>query len=342
MSSPTKAQQIFLYGAPFPALAFFKIWAGSGQEVESLLIAVCGMLAYCAFVIALAYRWGGPSYIDWTVGAYFGVAAFLLAVFPAAAGRIITNYATTGIYAGLFSVAFFPPLFGLAPFTYHYAKRSTPRDYWENPIFVAVNRIMTYVWAGIFALCVVLSVYPSVVTRAFIPIGLMVGFGLPFNLRFPDYYLKRLGLPSLAEQRRMAQQKADDHKPVPPSRLPTSAWQAVSGMPTVFNAEAAGDLSALIGFIVSGSETFEAYIQIENGTCTLHKEAPRRADLLIHTPADVWLAISRKERDGQEAFMQQAFTAEGNLGILLRMGQIFSGSIPARAEPDGAPENEAP
>ncbi|MEW6138319.1 MAG: hypothetical protein AB1733_08810 [Thermodesulfobacteriota bacterium] len=27
MGAPTKAQQIFLYIAPFPALAFFKIWA---------------------------------------------------------------------------------------------------------------------------------------------------------------------------------------------------------------------------------------------------------------------------------------------------------------------------
>ncbi len=335
MPSLTKAQQTFLYIAPFPALAAFKIWVGIGQEPGSLLTAVSFMLAHSALVIGLTYRWDKPTYFDWTVAAYFGAAGLLLVFLPEAAGRILTNYAVTGIYAGLFATAFFPPLFGLDPFTYHYAKKYTPRDYWENPIFITINRIMTYVWAGIFAVSAVLSLYPSVATRAFVPIALMVGFGLPFNLRFPDHYLKRLGLPSLAEQRRMAQQKADDQKPVPPSRVPTSAWEAVSGMPAVFNREAAGDLSAVIGFIVSGSETFEAYIQIENGPCTLHEQAPRRADLIIRTPADVWLAISRKEREGQEAFMRQAFTTEGNLGILLRMGHIFSGSIAARAEPAG-------
>jgi hypothetical protein len=53
---------------------------------------------------------------------------------------------------------------------------------------------MTYVWVGMFALCIVLSLYPSVVTRALIPIALIVGFGIPFNFRFPDFYLRRLGL----------------------------------------------------------------------------------------------------------------------------------------------------
>ena len=57
-----------------------------------------------------------------------------------------------------------------------------------------INQIMTYVWAGMFALCIVLSLYPSVVTRALIPIALIVGFGIPLNFRFLDYYLRRLGL----------------------------------------------------------------------------------------------------------------------------------------------------
>jgi putative sterol carrier protein len=339
MPSPTRAQQIFLYIAPFPAFAVFKIWSGVGQGPGSLLTAVSCMLAYCVFIIWLAYRWDRPTYFDWAVATYFAAATFLLAVKPQTTGRLFTSYIATGIYATLFSAAFFPPLLGMDPFTYHYAKKSAPKAVWEDPIFVTINRIMTYVWAGIFAVCLVLSLYPWVVTRAILPIGLIAGFGVPFNRRFPDYYLGRLGLPSLAEQRKMAKQDKTGERPAPPAHRPRTTWEAVSGMPNVFNPEAAADLSAIIGFIVSGSEAFEAYLQIEGGRCTVHDHSPRGPDLLIRTPAEVWLAISRGDRDGQEAFMKRAFTAEGNLGILMRMNRIFSGKAPDKADEVSAPQS---
>jgi len=37
--------------------------------------------------------------------------------------------------------------------------------------------------------------------KVVIPHILIIGFGFPFNAFFPDFYLKRLGLPSRAEQR---------------------------------------------------------------------------------------------------------------------------------------------
>ena len=321
MKKLSKPKQIFLYVAPFPALAFFKIWAASGPQPGSLTIIALAMLAYCGLMIAIAYRWDKPAYFDWAVTGYFALVSCSLLLWPLSASAFFARYAVSGIYACLFAAAFFPPLLGMDPFTYHYAKKYTPQDAWENPIFVKINRIMTYVWAGLFALCLVLSLYPSLITRALIPLGLILGFGLPFNVRFPDFYLRRLGLPSLAEQRRMAkQEKAPQARS---KHLPASAWEAISHMPDVFNAQAAGDLSAIIGFVVSGSENFEAYLNIHNGQCTLEEQPSRKPDITIQTPADVWLAISRGEQSGQEAFMGQAFTAAGNLGLLMRMGQIF-------------------
>lgn len=200
--SLTRARQVFLYVAPFPALAFFKIWASTGREPGSLLVAACAMLAYCTFCLAVALRWDKPTYFDWTACAYFLALALSLALWPRESGPILTEYAVTGIYICLFSAAFFPPVIGLDPFTYHYAKKYAPKEVWGSPVFVAVNRIMTFVWAGIFAICVCLSLYPSVVTRALVPLALIVGVGVQFNLRFPDYYLKRLGLPTSAEMRK--------------------------------------------------------------------------------------------------------------------------------------------
>ncbi|MGO9567045.1 MAG: NAD(P)H-dependent oxidoreductase [Desulfomonilaceae bacterium] len=199
----SRGRQIFLYIAPFPALAFFKIWAASGRAPGSLLAAACAMLIYCTCVLALARRWDKPTYFDWTVSAYFLVLSLSFALWPKTAGAILTEYAVTGIYACLFSAAFFPPILGFEPFTNHYAKKSAPRAVWETPIFLTINRIMTFSWAGLFATCVVLSLYPSVITRALIPIALILGVGVPFNLRFPDYYLRRLGLPGLAKMRKI-------------------------------------------------------------------------------------------------------------------------------------------
>jgi len=200
---PSKGRQIFLYIGPFPAMAFFKIWAATGREPGSLLAAACAMLIYCTCVLVLARRWDKPTYFDWTVGAYFLVLSLSLALWPKAAGAIFTEYAVTGIYFCLFSAAFFPPILGFDPFTYHYAKKSAPPAVWETPFFLTINRIMTFAWAGLFAICVLISLYPSVITRAIIPLSLILGVGLPFNLRFPDYYLKRLGLPGLAEMRKI-------------------------------------------------------------------------------------------------------------------------------------------
>ncbi|MBI5570055.1 MAG: NAD(P)H-dependent oxidoreductase [Desulfomonile tiedjei] len=220
---PTKGQQIFLYVAPFPALAFFKVWASFGRETGSLLIVACAMFVYCVLVLVLARHWDKPTYFDRTVCAYFFLVAASLALWPQAAGAILTDYAVTGIYLCLFVTAFIPPVLGFEPFTYHYAKKQTPQVFWDNAIFVEINRIMTFAWAGIFAVCVVLSLYPWVVTRAIIPIALIVGVGLPFNLLFPDYYLKRLGFPAMAKMRSFANpavpETAAVHQPSAISRV---------------------------------------------------------------------------------------------------------------------------
>ncbi len=180
---PTRAQQIFLYIGAFPALVFFQVWASSGRGTGGLFAVACVMLIYCVFVLGLAWRWDKPTYFDWAVCAYFFVLVICLALWPKAVGTLATGYAVTGIYVCLFAAAFVPPILGFEPFTYHYAKKSTPPEMWTNPFFVTINRIMTFAWAGIFAICTLLSLYPSVTTQALIPIALNLGIGVPFNLR---------------------------------------------------------------------------------------------------------------------------------------------------------------
>jgi putative sterol carrier protein/FMN-dependent NADH-azoreductase len=321
----SKAKQIFLYVASFPALILFQVWVRPDRTPESLLIMASSLLAYCALIILISYRWDKPGYFDWAMAGYFMAISAALLLWPEDASEYLRHYAATGIYVSLFTAAFLPPLLGMDPFTFHYAKKSAPPEAWNNPIFIRVNRIMTFVWAGIFAVGVFLSLHPSLFLRTILPNGLILCVGFPFNSRFPDYYLKRLGLPSRAEQ---GLRVGKERGPVPPSppagSLPTSAREAISKMPDALNAEAARGLSAIIGFIVSGSETFEAYLNICDGVCTLREKPSRKPDLIIRTPAEIWLAISRGESSGQEAFMRNAYTADGDLGLLMGLKRIFS------------------
>lgn len=217
MQTLSKARQIFLYIAPFPALAVFKIWASLGRTPESLFLVACAMFVYCAGVVVVARRWDKPTYFDWAVAAYFLALVLALGFWPDSAASILTEYAVTGIYLCLFAMAFVPPLLGLEPFTYHYAKKYVPEPIWTTAPFISINRIMTFAWAGLFAGCVLLSLYPSVVTRALIPLSLIIGVGLPFNFRFPDWYLRRVGLPTIAEMQRFARRASRD-TPAPPAR----------------------------------------------------------------------------------------------------------------------------
>ena len=206
-----KAKKMFLYIAPFLGLVFFKIWSSFGRSQEAMLIVSALMCLYSIVIILLAFRWDRPSYFDWSIGAYFAVITLFLFLWPTEGKLFIGRYPVTGIYACLFAAAFFPPLLGMDPFTYHYAKKYTPEFLWDNPIFIKINKTMTFVWSILFAISLIVSLYPSFITRVLIPIALIVGFGLPFNLKFPNYYLRKIGLPSLSEIGRLPEDQSDDH-----------------------------------------------------------------------------------------------------------------------------------
>jgi putative sterol carrier protein len=95
-------------------------------------------------------------------------------------------------------------------------------------------------------------------------------------------------------------------------------------MALVFNAEAAGDLEAVVQFDVSGEEPGQYYLRIAEGKCTAFQGKHPSPTLTIHTPSEVWLAISRGELDGARAMIQGKYTIEGDLGLLMRFKELFS------------------
>jgi putative sterol carrier protein/putative NADPH-quinone reductase len=113
------------------------------------------------------------------------------------------------------------------------------------------------------------------------------------------------------------------HEEKSPDMNQLNCRDTIAGMPTVFSAKAAGDLAADIQFDVSGEEPGSYYLNIHKGTCTFHEGETESPSLTIHTPSEIWLAISRDEVDGQIAFMQQKYTVDGDFNLLMKLNQLF-------------------
>ncbi len=115
-----------------------------------------------------------------------------------------------------------------------------------------------------------------------------------------------------------------DDGPSPMGACPTGTCrELLQAMPLGFKAHAAQGLSAVYQFEMSGSEEFTAHLTIEGNLCTYHDGPHARPAVVIRSPAEVWLAISRGELDGQAAFMSGRYKVEGDLSLLLKLRSLF-------------------
>ncbi len=122
-----------------------------------------------------------------------------------------------------------------------------------------------------------------------------------------------------------------------PGEGPRTCREAILGMATVFNPAAAGDLQADIQFIVTGEEPGHYVLRIREGRCTAHEGTVSRPTMTVHTPSEVWLKVARNELSGQAAYVKGMYRVEGDFGLLLRLGDLFSGPEGPKAPPVPAP-----
>jgi multimeric flavodoxin WrbA/putative sterol carrier protein len=104
----------------------------------------------------------------------------------------------------------------------------------------------------------------------------------------------------------------------------TSCRELLKMMPLGFKKEVAGSLRAVYQFEISGAENFTSHLDISDGRC-IYVEGPHsKPDVIIKSPAEVWLAISKGDMDGQTAFMTGKYKVEGDLSLLLKLKNLFS------------------
>jgi len=94
-------------------------------------------------------------------------------------------------------------------------------------------------------------------------------------------------------------------------------------MPLGFDPEVAKDLKADIQFVLSGEEGGEMMLSIAGEKCTFREEKTPSPTLTIYSSGDVWLKMARGEISRPKALMEGLYRVEGDMSLLMKMGDLF-------------------
>jgi multimeric flavodoxin WrbA/putative sterol carrier protein len=97
-------------------------------------------------------------------------------------------------------------------------------------------------------------------------------------------------------------------------------------LPMGFNAEAAGNTKATIQFNFGGDVQGSCHFDIYDSKLEAKKGAAENASMTINSPFELWMDIMAGKSDGQQMFMEQKYTVEGDLNLLMRMNEFFGKS----------------
>jgi NAD(P)H-dependent FMN reductase len=126
------------------------------------------------------------------------------------------------------------------------------------------------------------------------------------------------------KSRRAGKKSVLQESPAPsPAAAATTCREMLQSMPLGFDPSAAPGLETVYQFEISGDESFTAHLKISAGACSYHDGPSAMPAVVIQSPARVWLAVSRGELDGQQAFMAGKYKVEGDLSLLLKLRSLF-------------------
>ncbi|MCP4544079.1 MAG: hypothetical protein GY832_43765 [Chloroflexi bacterium] len=137
-------------------------------------------------------------------------------------------------------------------------------------------------------------------------------------------YWESMGVEPLESPESTPRPASNGSIPLPPPQSTDTMRDLISGMALNFNAKAANGLKAVIQFDVTGNDPGQYYLSIAGKECTAFEGTHAKPTLTIHTPADVWMAISQGEMNGAMAMMSGKYSVKGNLGLLMKLDKFFS------------------
>jgi putative sterol carrier protein len=318
--------------------AFMTAGSVSGFSLPVMRSTTLLIIMALAVVLLISRKKGGISPITWNFTAYLTLAAIAFWLWPTGLGRVLSRMPQPPLYLMLLITAAVPQLLGRKPFTTFFAERQTPEAVRGTDIYKRINLNMSWGWAAISAACLLMSLVPQLLPQiAFSrtetllltslgPLALILGIGLPFTKKYPDYYQRKLGLNPVGTQAQPPKEgiRSPEQSEKPGPHQAKNCRELLAMMPLGFNAEAAGDMNATVQFKVTGDDEFNAYLEIADGKCVHHEGEAAQPDLLIETPGQVWLDVAQGRLNGQEAFFKGLYKVNGDLSVLMKFQSIFA------------------
>lgn len=94
-------------------------------------------------------------------------------------------------------------------------------------------------------------------------------------------------------------------------------------MQTLFNPAAAQGMNKTFQWNISGDQAGVYALKIENGTCELVKGGVEKPDVTFTLKDQDWLSMTEGKLDPQSAFFSGKLKVTGDIGLALRLQQIF-------------------
>jgi len=104
---------------------------------------------------------------------------------------------------------------------------------------------------------------------------------------------------------------------------PDSISSYIELMKLGFNPDPASGLKKTIQFNFSGENQGACFLSIADDCINGLQGSFNQPDLTVNTPFEVWMDILTGKTDGQQMFLEQKYTVEGDLALLMQMEQLF-------------------
>jgi hypothetical protein len=130
-----------------PWIVFAVVSGPSTWEWAALAALACSLI----LVVPSFRRTHSMSVLDAVGIVFFAVMAILALVLDRATLEPLEDRAQL-LSSVVIAVVAFGSLAAGRPFTAYYAKQTTPREYWQSPVFLRVNRVLTALWGTVFVL----------------------------------------------------------------------------------------------------------------------------------------------------------------------------------------------
>ena len=305
-----KAKIILLITSFIPVIVF-KVIArvGDATPAQAKLAAIVGLiLAAVQFTLSKKLI-KHTTYLEKAFLGFLGIGTVWVFLAPSHVSSIFVKGSTALLYFLLFLTTLIPQLFGYDPFTYAIAKQMVPEQVWNTPQFRIINLHLTYFWSFIFFVGFLLCWlgHGKPLYSIILPLILVLGIGLPVVKIYPKYYLRKKFVA----------------KSIDPALFPSTAKELIMQMPMGFDPTAGPGIKAEIQFDLSGEGGVKGVLSISEGKCLFLEGESSSPTLTIHSPADLWLKIARREINPAQALMDGLYDVKGDMNLLIRMGELF-------------------